>query len=50
MSRPNSELAAEIFPDVPLDVRVGANETLLSIKKARQVLGIEPRHSWRERH
>jgi nucleoside-diphosphate-sugar epimerase len=27
---------------------VGANETLLSIEKAREALGYEPRHSWRE--
>ncbi|MDX6594102.1 MAG: hypothetical protein QOJ13_3298 [Gaiellales bacterium] len=48
MSRPNAELAGEIFPDVPLSADVGPNETLLSIDKARQVLGYEPRHSWRD--
>jgi nucleoside-diphosphate-sugar epimerase len=47
MSRPNAELAAEVFPDVPLAAGVGPNETLLSIDKARQLLGYEPRHSWR---
>jgi nucleoside-diphosphate-sugar epimerase len=47
MTRPNAELAAEVFPDVPLAADVGPNETLLSIDKARQLLGYEPRHSWR---
>jgi nucleoside-diphosphate-sugar epimerase len=48
MSRPNDELIAEVFPDVPLKRPVGAHETLLSIDKARRVLGYEPRHSWRD--
>jgi nucleoside-diphosphate-sugar epimerase len=48
MSRPNAELAAEIFPGVPFDASVGPNETLLSIEKARRVLGYEPQHSWRD--
>jgi nucleoside-diphosphate-sugar epimerase len=48
MSRPNNELLAEVFPDVPLARPVGAHETLLSIDKARRVLGYEPEHSWRE--
>jgi nucleoside-diphosphate-sugar epimerase len=48
MSRPNGELVAEVFPDVPLADGVGPNETLLSIAKARDVLGYEPQHSWRE--
>ena len=48
MSRPNAELMAEVFPDVPLKEGVGANETLLSIDKARRVLGYEPQHSWRD--
>ena len=48
MSRPNAELAAEVFPDVALAADVGPNETLLSIDKARQLLGYEPRHSWRD--
>ncbi|HEY2042238.1 MAG TPA: NAD(P)-dependent oxidoreductase [Jatrophihabitans sp.] len=48
MSRPNSELLAEVFPDVPVRGDVGVNDTLLSIAKARRVLGYEPEHSWRE--
>jgi len=48
MSRPNAELIAEVFPDVPLTREVEPNETLLSIDKARRVLGFEPQHSWRD--
>lgn len=48
MSRPNAELIAEVFPGVPVTREVGANETLLSIEKARRVLGFDPQHSWRD--
>jgi nucleoside-diphosphate-sugar epimerase len=50
MSRPNAELVAEVFPGVPVqgDPDLGANETLLSIGKARRMLGYAPRHSWRD--
>jgi nucleoside-diphosphate-sugar epimerase len=47
MSRPNSELVAEVFPGVPFDHNFGGNQSLLSIEKARRVLGYEPAHSWR---
>lgn len=47
MSRPNDSLLAEAFPDVPLTRAVGQHETLLSIDKARRILGYEPLHSWR---
>jgi hypothetical protein len=39
---------AEIFPDVPIRKELREHETLLSIDKARRVLGYEPRHSWRD--
>jgi nucleoside-diphosphate-sugar epimerase len=47
MSRPNADLMAECFPGVPFKREVGPNETLLSIEKARRLLGYEPKHSWR---
>ena len=47
MSRSSAELAAEVYPDVALTRAVGEHETLLSIEKARRVLGYEPQHSWR---
>ena len=47
MSRPNAELVAEVFPGV--ETRdLGEHDTLLSIDKARRILGYEPRHSWRD--
>jgi len=48
MSRPNAELVAEVFPEVPLKGELGVNDTLLSIDKARRELGFEPKHSWRD--
>ena len=48
MSRPNAELIAEVFPGVPVTREVGPNETLLSIDHAREVLGYDPQHSWRD--
>ena len=47
MSRPNAELLAEVFPDVPASREFGEHETLLSIDKARRLLGYEPQHTWR---
>ena len=48
MSTPSAELAALVFPGVELRRPVEGTETLLSIDKARRVLGYEPEHSWRE--
>jgi UDP-glucose 4-epimerase len=47
-THPNAELLAEVFPDVPVTGEVGENTTLLSIDKARRLLGYEPAHSWRD--
>ncbi len=47
MSRSSAELVAEQFPGVPVTRELGEHETLLSIDKARRVLGYEPQHSWR---
>ncbi len=48
MSRSNADLLAEVFPDVPIRGDVGVHDTLLSIDKARRLLGYDPQHSWRE--
>lgn len=48
MSRSSASLAAEVFPDVELVKEVGEHETLLSIDKARRLLGFDPQHSWRD--
>jgi nucleoside-diphosphate-sugar epimerase len=46
MTRPSAELMAEVFPDVPLRRPVEGRETLLSIDRARRLLGYEPHHRW----
>ena len=48
MSRSSAEILAEQFPDVRVTKELGAHETLLSIDKARRLLGYEPQHSWRD--
>ncbi len=48
MSRSSAELVAEQFPNVRVTKELGEHETLLSIDKARRVLGYEPKHSWRD--
>ena len=48
MTRPSAELLAEVYPGVELRGEVGEFETLLSIRKARRLLGYEPRFSWRD--
>jgi len=47
MARTSAELMAEVFPEVPLRGVLEDTQTLLSIEKARRVLGYEPEHSWR---
>jgi nucleoside-diphosphate-sugar epimerase len=48
MTRHSVDLAAEVFPDVPVTRAIGPHDTLLSIDKARRLLGYEPRHTWRD--
>jgi nucleoside-diphosphate-sugar epimerase len=48
MNRPSRDLLAEVFPDVPLNHEVGEYGTLLSVDRAKQVLGYVPAHSWRD--
>jgi nucleoside-diphosphate-sugar epimerase len=50
MSRSSAALMAEVFPEVEIVKELTEHETLLSIDKARRVLGYEPRHSWRDEH
>ena len=48
MERPNAELLAEVFPGVEQRGEIGDHDTLLSIAKARRLLGYEPEFSWRD--
>ena len=50
MSRSSASLAAEVFPNVRVTKELGEHETLLSIDKARRLLGFEPEHTWRTYH
>lgn len=43
---PTLELTQRFFPTVPLRRAVGEFETLLSNRKAREVLGFRPAHTW----
>lgn len=47
MSRSNDSLLAEVFPGVPVKGQVSQNGTLLSIDKAKRLLGYVPQYSWR---
>jgi nucleoside-diphosphate-sugar epimerase len=48
MNRPSADLLASVFPDVALTGPITEFGTLLSIDRARRLLGYEPRHSWRD--
>jgi nucleoside-diphosphate-sugar epimerase len=48
MSRSNAELVVQVYPGVPYHETAGPNDTLLSIEKARRILGYEPRFNWRK--
>jgi nucleoside-diphosphate-sugar epimerase len=48
MNRPSRDLMAEVYPSVPYEPTGGEFDTLLSIEKARRLLGYEPQHSWRD--
>jgi nucleoside-diphosphate-sugar epimerase len=47
MKQPNKQLMAKAFPGVPLRAKTGDFDTLLSIEKARRMLGYVPQHTWR---
>lgn len=47
MKEPNRVLMAKAFPGVPLTEGTGDHDTLLSIAKARRLLGYQPGHTWR---
>lgn len=46
--QPNSELLARFFPNVPLRRPIAEDESLLSNRKAREVLGFKEQHNWRQ--
>jgi UDP-glucose 4-epimerase len=48
MHESSASLAAKLFPGVEVRKDLGEHETLLSIDKARRILGYEPQYSWRD--
>ena len=46
MPQASAELMAAVYPSVPLRRIPEGRETLLSIERARQLLGYEPAHRW----
>ena len=48
MSRSSADLMALEVPDVEVRRELDRHETLLSIDKARRLLGYDPQHSWRD--
>lgn len=48
MTRTSADLLRDQFPGVELTRDVGEFGTLLAIDRARELLGWEPRHSWRD--
>jgi nucleoside-diphosphate-sugar epimerase len=47
MTRPSTDLLADVFPDVQVTREIGEFDTLLAIDQARAVLEYQPRHTWR---
>lgn len=47
MRRSNDSLLDEIWPGVPRKRPLQPNESLISIEKARRVLGYQPQHDWK---
>jgi nucleoside-diphosphate-sugar epimerase len=48
MTRPSADLMGEVFPGTGLRGEISGTATLLSIDRARKVLGFRPAHSWRD--
>ena len=44
----NKELLAKYFPGVPVSPSAGTHDSLLSIEKAKRVLGYKPKYTWRK--
>jgi nucleoside-diphosphate-sugar epimerase len=48
MSRSNSELLDKVYPKAKRKRAIKDNESLISIEKARRLLGYRPRYAWRK--
>jgi nucleoside-diphosphate-sugar epimerase len=48
MNRPSADLMAEVFPEIPVRETLNGRQTLLSIERARQLLGYTGNHTWQD--
>jgi nucleoside-diphosphate-sugar epimerase len=48
MPVPSADLMSQVYPEVPLRRPLEERETLLSIDRARHLLGYEPEHTWQD--
>ena len=48
MSRANDDLLDEVYPKTKRKRPLAKNESLISIAKAREILGYQPQHGWRD--
>lgn len=48
MRQPNAELVAAAFPGCKLRPGTGTHESLISIQKAREIIGYDPQWTWRK--
>lgn len=48
MPTPSATLMSEVYPEVPLRRPIEGRETLLSIERARHLLGFVPEHTWQD--
>jgi nucleoside-diphosphate-sugar epimerase len=48
MRRSNDKLLDEVFPKTKRKRAIEATESLISIEKARTVLGYKPKYTWRK--
>ncbi len=47
MNEDNKSLLDKVFPNINIKDDIGKNKTLLSIEKAKRVLGFNPEYSWK---
>ena len=48
MNTPNQQLVDAIFPGTPIKAGTGEFESLISIEKAKTLLGFKPQYTWRK--
>jgi nucleoside-diphosphate-sugar epimerase len=47
MNKENKELLDTVFPNINIKGDIEEHKTLLSIDKAKKILGFKPEYSWR---